>query len=493
MGTAALLLIALAAIAVLLVLVIRFEFSAYVSLLLVAMGTALVAGVPIGEVVPTMIEGMGKVLGSVAIIVGLGSMLGRMIEVSGGADALANRFTAALGPKRVIAAVTAAAFILGIPIFFDVGFIILAPIVFAFAKSSGLHPLKFGLPVGGVLLTVHVALPPHPGPVAAAAQVGADVGLLTLIGLVICAIVGVLGFFIAKRFTVDRIQLAESPALAGMRATDDLDATTAEQTSAEQTSVEQATATSTATVASTSGGKDGGTGTGGGVRTARRTASAGLVTFLILLPIAMIMAGSVTATALEKGHALRDVAGFIGAPTTALLVGVIVAYFTLGPRMGWGKTRRTEILDSALPMVAVIIFVTGAGGVFGNVLVKTGIGKALSESLHDLGMPLILAGYIICLALRAAQGSATVAILTAGGLIQPAIAAGNYSSLQVVVLTLATCFGGLGLSHINDSGFWIVTKWQGLSVADGLKTWTVLTTVMSLIGFALCWLLWLVI
>lgn len=488
MGTAALLLIALAAIAVLLVLVIRFEFSAYVSLLLVAMGTALVAGVPIGEVVPTMIEGMGKVLGSVAIIVGLGSMLGRMIEVSGGADALANRFTAALGPKRVIAAVTAAAFILGIPIFFDVGFIILAPIVFAFAKSSGLHPLKFGLPVGGVLLTVHVALPPHPGPVAAAAQVGADVGLLTLIGLVICAIVGVLGFFIAKRFTVDRIQLAESPALAGMRATDDLDATTAEQTS-----VEQATATSTATVASTSGGKDGGTGTGGGVRTARRTASAGLVTFLILLPIAMIMAGSVTATALEKGHALRDVAGFIGAPTTALLVGVIVAYFTLGPRMGWGKTRRTEILDSALPMVAVIIFVTGAGGVFGNVLVKTGIGKALSESLHDLGMPLILAGYIICLALRAAQGSATVAILTAGGLIQPAIAAGNYSSLQVVVLTLATCFGGLGMSHINDSGFWIVTKWQGLSVADGLKTWTVLTTVMSLIGFALCWLLWLVI
>lgn len=169
-----------------------------------------------------------------------------------------------------------------------------------------------------------------------------------------------------------------------------------------------------------------------------------------------------------------------------------MAYFLLGSSMDWSLTRRTEIMDSALPMVAIIIFVTGAGGVFGNVLVKTGIGTALSESLHDLGLPLIVAGYLICLALRAAQGSATVAILTAGGLIQPAIAAGGYSSLQVGVLTLATCFG-LGLSHINDSGFWIVTKWQGLSVADGLKTWTVLTTVMSLTGFLLCCLLWLVV
>ncbi|MBK9102699.1 MAG: GntP family transporter [Austwickia sp.] len=476
MGTLALLLIALAAIAVLLVLVIKLEFSAYVSLLLVAMGTALVAGVPIAEVVPTMIEGMGKVLGSVAIIVGLGSMLGRMIEVSGGADALANRFTQALGPKWVIAAVTAAAFILGIPIFFDVGFIILAPIVFAFAKTSGLHPLKFGLPVGGVLLTVHVALPPHPGPVAAAAQVGADVGLMTLIGLVICAIVGVLGYLIAARFRVERIQLADSPALAGMTAGGSTGGSA--DTSAAIEDRQPAT---------------GSAGSGGTATLTKRTASAGLVSFLILLPIVMIMAGSVAATALEKGHPVRDLAGFIGQPTTALLVGVIVAYFTLGSRMGWNKVRRTEILDSALPMVAIIIFVTGAGGVFGNVLVKTGIGKALAESLHDMGLPLIVAGYIICLALRAAQGSATVAILTAGGLLQPAIAAGNYSSLQVVILTLAICFGGLGLSHINDSGFWIVTKWQGLSVADGLKTWTVLTTVMSLIGFGICCLIWLVI
>ncbi len=461
MGVGALLAIALGAILILLVLVIRYEFSAYVSLLLVAMGTGIVAGMPIADVVPAMIEGMGKVLGSVAIIVGLGSMLGRMVEVSGGAEVLATKFTHVLGQKRVIAAVTAAAFILGIPVFFDVGFIILAPLVFAFAKVAGLHPVKLGLPVAGVLLTVHVALPPHPGPVAAAASMGADAGLMTLIGLVLCAIVGVAGFFAARLFQVDAIQLLDSPATAALAGSGDDPA-------------------------------EGSTAGPGGSATAvaTRRPGAGTVTGLILLPIVMIMVGSVAATVLPKGDAFRDFASYLGQPATALLVSVIVAYFVIGGRMGWDKTERSKVLDSALTMVAVIIFVTGAGGVFGNILVKTGIGDALADQLDAMGLPLIVAGYIICLALRAAQGSATVAFLTAGALIQPSFAAGGYTPLQVVVLTLATCFGGLGLSHINDSGFWIVTRYLGLSVGNGLRTWTILSTFMSLVGFVLCLGVW---
>ena len=211
MGTAALLLTALVAVAILLVLVIRLELPAFLALLLVSMGTAIVTGIPLANVVPVMIAGMGKVLGSVAIVVGLGSMLGRLIEVSGGADNLARRFTEVLGARRVIAALTAASFILGIPVFFDVGFIILAPIVFGFAKVAKIHPMKIALPVGVVLLTVHVALPPHPGPVAAAALLNADVGLVTLIGLVICALVGVVGYFAAKLFKVDTLILGPSP------------------------------------------------------------------------------------------------------------------------------------------------------------------------------------------------------------------------------------------------------------------------------------------
>jgi GntP family gluconate:H+ symporter len=451
MGTAALLIIAVVAVAVLLVLVIKVEVPAFVALLLVSMGTALATGIPLANVVPVMVAGMGKVLGSVAIVVGLGSMLGRLIEVSGGADNLARRFTEVLGPAHVVAALTAASFILGIPVFFDVAFIILAPIVFGFAKVAKIHPMKIALPVGATLLTVHVALPPHPGPVAAAALLNADVGLVTLVGLVICAAVGVVGFFAAKLFNVDKLVLGPSPATEAI-------ADDAPQT--------------------------------GSLGTKETVPGAATVVMLVVLPILLIMVGSVAATVLPKGHALLPFASFLGAPATALLVGLLVAYVLIGNKAQWNKTERSSIADSALPIVAIIIFVTGAGGVFGNVLVESKIGTALSQSLTAMGMPLIVAAFVISLALRAAQGSATVAILTTAGLLAQAVTAGGYSPLQVALVTLAIGFGGLGLSHINDSGFWIVTKYLGLSVADGLKTWTTLTTVCGVTGFLLTWAVW---
>lgn len=454
MGTAALLTIAILAVAVLLILVIKLELPAFVALLLVSMGTALVTGIPMANVVPVMVAGMGKVLGSVAIVVGLGSMLGRLIEVSGGADNLARRFTEVLGTHRVVAALTAASFILGIPVFFDVGFIILAPIVFGFAKVAKIHPMKIALPVGAALLTVHVALPPHPGPVAAAALLNADVGLMTLVGLVICAIVAVVGFFVAKIFKVDQLILGPSPATEAI----------ADEATQNRPTETKGTVPSAATVV-----------------------------MLIVLPILLIMVGSVAATVLPKGHEMLPFASFIGAPATALMIGLLVAYLLIGNTAQWDKRQRGLIADSALPIVAIIIFVTGAGGVFGNVLVESKIGSALSQSLTAMGMPLIVAAFVISLALRAAQGSATVAILTTAGLLSQAVAAGSYTSFQVVLITLAISFGGLGLSHINDSGFWIVTKYLGLSVADGLKTWTTLTTVCGLVGFLLTWLVWLMV
>lgn len=449
MGTLALLGIALGAVLVMLFLVIKVELPAFVAMLLVSMGAALVAGIPVGDVVPVMVAGMGKVLGSVAIVVGLGSMLGHLIEASGGADNLARTFTEKLGEKRVIAALCIAAFILGIPVFFDVGFIILAPIIFGFAKVANLNPLKVALPVGAILLTVHVALPPHPGPVAAAAQLSADVGLVTLLGLVICAVVGVVAFFAAKMFNVDRIVLGASPASEAVSSHESVDRA--------------------------------------------KVPGAGTVTGLIILPIALIMVGSVLLTVLSEDSIFRPYASFIGSPTTALLIGLLVAYIVVGNKARWNKSKRSAVADAALPTVAIIIFVTGAGGVFGNVLVESGIGGALSDSLTALGMPLIIACFVISLALRAAQGSATVAILTTAGLLTEAIGSGGYSPVQVALLCLAIGFGGLGLSHINDSGFWIVTKYLGLSVGDGLKTWTVLTTICGLAGFAVTWLVWLVV
>lgn len=454
MSAATLLGIAIGAIIVLLFLVIQVKMSAFVAILLVATGTALATGIPVEEIVPVLQQGMGNTLGSVMIVVGLGAMLGRVIEVAGGADSLAHSFTRMLGEKRVIAAVTAAAFVLGIPIFFDVGFIILAPIVFGFARVANINPLKIGLPVGGALLTVHVALPPHPGPVAAAEIIGADIGMMLAIGLPISAVTAVVGYMTAKLIRTESISLLDSPAMKA----ENLGA--AEEVKAAYNSV----------------------------ATRVQSIGAGTVMLLILLPILQIMMGTVGNMMLEEGSTAQRWLSMIGSSAIALLTGVIVAYLVVGKKMGWSLEKRGSVLDSALPDVAVIVFVTGAGGVFANVLVQSGIGGALADSLVALNMPIILAGFLISAALRASQGSATVAILTSAGLMSEPIAAAGYSNIQAVLVTLAIAFGGLGLSHINDSGFWIVTKYLGLSVKDGLRTWTVLTTVLGVVGFLLTWL-----
>jgi GntP family gluconate:H+ symporter len=403
-----------------------------------------------------MTAGMGGVLGSVTIIIGLGAMLGRMIEHSGGAESLAQRFSKALGPKRTIAALTSAAFVLGIPVFFDVGFIILAPIIYGFAKVAKVSPLKFGLPMAGVMLTVHVALPPHPGPVAAAGLLNADIGWLTIIGLVICIPVGIIGYFAAKYLNRKAyplsIEVLEQLQLASPEPAPEDRAPLSDRIN---------------------------------------PPSAGLITALIVIPIAIIMLGTVSATLLPAGSPIRDALSLIGSPGVALMIALVLAFYFLAIRRGWSLQHTSDVMGGALPTAAVVIMVTGAGGVFGKVLVESGVGKALADVLTTIGLPLIPAAFIISLALRASQGSATVAILTTGGLLSEAVIGLN--PMQLVLVTLATCFGGLGLSHVNDSGFWIVTKYLGLSVADGLKTWTVLTTLLGLSGFAFTWLLWLVV
>lgn len=445
MSTLSLLGIAIVAVVVLLFLVIRVQLSAFVSLLLVSVGTALAAGIPVAKVVPTMVDGMGKTLGSVMIVVGLGAMLGKIVEVAGGADSLATSFTEKLGQKRVIAAVTIAAFILGIPVFFDVAFIVIAPIVFGFAKVAKINPLKIGLPVAAVLLSVHVAMPPHPGPVAAAGILGVDAGQMIIFALPLCAISGIVGFFLVKKIKVDHINLLDSPAASALASTE----------------------------------------TPGGDRPA--PPKAWIVCAVILLPIIQIMAGTTGTMLTEKDSTAYNILSLIGASAFALLTAVIVAYLVIGRQQRWNLAERGQILDSALPAVAVIVFVTGAGGVFASVLVASGIGTALSQTLINTHLPIIATAYLLTAALRASQGSATVAILTTAGLLAEPIAAAGYTPIQATLVCIALGFGGLGYSHINDSGFWIVTKYLGLSVKDGLKTWTVASTIFSILGFLFTW------
>ena len=463
MSALALLAIAAAGVALLLVAVIKFKIPAFLALLVVSVLVALVAGIPLPDIVKTVTEGMGGTLGSVAILVGLGAMLGKMIEVSGGAQALAGKFTQLLGPRRVIAALTSAAFLLAIPVFFDVGFIILIPIIYGFSKAAGVNPVKIGLPVGGIMLAIHVVVPPHPGVVGGAGILNADIGWTTIIGLLTCIPVGVLGYFVAKR-----LNRRDYPMLSG----------TAEQFrlfGTGKSDVEQ----------------DATPGGGVAVKTAAKTApSPAMIITLIVLPILMIMVGTVGAVVLPKGSTAADIAAFVGAPLIALLTALGLAYYFLGIRRGWSSQHTGEVMDSALAPTAIVILVTGAGGVFGKVLTVSGIGTALAEGLQSIGLPLILMAFILAAVLRASQGSATVAIITTSGLLAASVADGGYTPVQTALILVAIGFGALGLSHINDSGFWIVTRYLGLSVADGLRTWTVLTTILGVAGFALTFLVW---
>ncbi len=265
MSTITLLYIALAGVIMLLLLVIKAKVQPFVALLLVSLLVALAAGIPAGEVGKVMIAGMGGVLGSVTIIIGLGAMLGRMIEHSGGAESLANYFSRKLGDKRTIAALTLAAFFLGIPVFFDVSFIILAPIIYGFAKVAKISPLKFGLPVAGIMLTVHVAVPPHPGPVATAGLLHADIGWLTIIGIAISIPVGIVGYFAAK--IINKRQYAMSVEVL-------------EQMQLAPASEEGATKLSDKI----------------------NPPGVALVTSLIVIPIAIIMTGTVSATLMPPSH-----------------------------------------------------------------------------------------------------------------------------------------------------------------------------------------------
>ncbi|WP_337029839.1 GntP family transporter [Pantoea agglomerans] len=448
MSTALLLAIATASIVILLLLVIKAKVHPFVALLIVSLLVAIATGIPAEKIMETIITGMGGLLGHITIIIVLGAMLGAIIEASGGAESLAQRFSKTLGLKRTVAALTMAAFILGIPVFFEVGFIIVIPLIYGFTKVARVSPLKFGLPMAGVMLTVHVALPTHPGAAAAAGILHTDMGWLMILGIAISVPVGIIGYYVAKfmnrRHYPLSVEVLEQLQMARPE----------------------------------------------GQEKKNEPAPPGALTIsgLIVVPIVLIVLGTLSHTLLAEGSLLRSVMTVIGTPPIALLIALGLAAWLLGVRRGWSKDKLEDLTGRAIPTSASVILVAGAGGAFGKVLVESGVGKALAVTLETLHLPLVPAAFILSLALRASQGSATVAILTTSGLLTQAVT--GVTDMQRVLVTLAACFGGLGLSHVNDAGFWVVTRYLGLSVADGLRTWTVLTTLMGLSGFALTWLSW---
>lgn len=478
-SAATLLLIAAAAVAVLLFLIMKVKLHAFVALVLVSVLTAVAAGIPLGDVPDALLFGFADTIGSVALLVGFGVMLGRLLEVTGGAQVLADTLISRFGADRAPVALGVAALLFGFPIFFDAGLVVFLPIILTVARRFGGSLLLYALPAAGGFAAMHALVPPHPGPVAAAEALDAEIGLTLLVGVPVAVASWYVGVLLVSRFMGHRIHVDVPETLFGP-----LNGGRDDQ--------------------STGGERRGGPGAvGAAVRddegsTLTRTAPAfSTVLGLLLLPMVLISFETVLATLItggwvEEGAGWAELLMLLGNTTVALLITVLVAIAVLGRRQG-SMADVSTILDQALGPVCSIILITGAGGMFGGVLELSGIGEALSSSLSDLGMSLILQAFVVATLLRVAQGSATVALTTAAGLVAPAAAAANLGDFQLTLLVLAIAAGATVLSHVNDSGFWLVSRFFGMDEKTTLKTWTVMETTLGVSVFVICAALWTVV
>ncbi|MHA6574802.1 GntT/GntP/DsdX family permease [Pseudomonas yamanorum] len=470
-------------IALLLFLVLKYKFQPFVALMLVSILVALVAGVKPADLVATIEGGMGKTLGHIAIIIALGAMIGRIIELSGGAEALAKTLIERFGNRRTPLALTVAGFIIGVPVFFEVGVIILMPLAYGVARRARKPLLMFALPMCAALLTVHAFLPPHPGAVAAASQLRADLGRVLMFGLPLTAFLCYVGYRVAGGMTRRFYPMSDDirAEVYGPHVTnDDLrawhngNAQNVEQGAGAiaHRGLEESTSSLVAKLPPAP------------------APGFGLIVSLILLPIILILLGTLATSLLPIESTLRAIMTVLGAPLVALLLDTLLCAWLLGSRRGWSRTQVSDVIGSALPGVAMVILIAGAGGVFGKVLVDTGIGAVVSDLLRTTGLPVLALGFLLTMLLRAVQGSTTVALVTTAGIISPLIATLNLTPNHMALLCLAMGGGGLAMSHINDAGYWIFTKLAGLNVADGLRTWTVITTLLGTLGFLVTLLIW---
>jgi len=426
----------LGSVALLLALILVGRMHAFVALIISSMALGLSAGMEPLSVVGSVKGGLGNALGSIAIILALGAMIGRFIEHSGGGRVLADWFLDRFGQGRANWAVLAGAFIVGLPIFFDVGFIILAPIIWNLARESKRSILYFGLPVAAALTVTHALVPPHPAPAAAAAALGADLGKTIVYGILVSIPMAVIGGIFYGGWIAKKI-FAPVPAIAESLAAHEREDTLPPP-------------------------------------------SVSMVLFVLLLPIGLIFAATFAGLLDLPGKSLLL---FLGDPVTALTVALFATMGFLGFGRRLSRDQVTKMATESLGPIASLLLITGAGGSFKQVITDCGVGPYAGNLLAASGISPLVVAYLIAGLLRIAQGSATVAIITAAGIVAPIVE--NIPGYTPEMIVLAVACGGTMLSHVNDSGFWIVNQYLGLSVPQTLKSWSVMKIIVSLVGFAI--------
>jgi gluconate:H+ symporter, GntP family len=423
---------ALIAVVCLILLIAVFKLNPFITLFLVSLGLAVAAGMPPASIMHSFESGMGSTLGHIAIIVALGTMLGKMMAESGGADRIAQTLIAFFGEKRVHWAMMVIGLIVGLPAFFEVGFVLLIPIAFTVARRTRTSLLLVGIPMVAGLSVVHGLVPPHPAALLAVTIYKADVGRTILYALLIGIPTAILAGPLFAKFIAPRVQLRNDNPMAAELMEHD---------------------------------------------TKRRLPSFGITLFTILLPVFLMLIGSWADAIATLGSALNQGLHLIGNDDMALLIGVLVSFFTLGRLRGFTRETILRFSNECLAPTATITLLVGAGGGFGRVLQDCGVSQAIVRVALMSHVPLLLLAWTLAALMRLATGSSTVAMSTAAGIIAPI--AFHTAGVSPELLAIATGAGSLIFSHVNDGGFWLVKEYFNMSVPETLKTWSVCETIIS--------------
>lgn len=433
---------------VLLLLIMGLKLNTFISLIIVSFGVAISLGIPLGEIVASIEKGLGGTLGHLALIFGLGAMLGKLIADSGGAQRIAMTLVNKFGEKNIQWAVVVSSFIIGVALFFEVGLVLLIPIVFAISKELKLSILYLGIPMAAALSVTHGFLPPHPGPTVIAGEYGANLGEVLLYGFIIAIptvlLAGPLFTKLAKKLVPESF-------------------------------------TKTGNIASLGEQK---------VYKLEDTPGFGISVFTAMLPV-ILMSIATIITLLQKTMGFADnsflaIIRFIGDASISMLISILVAIYTMGLARNIPIKTVMQSCTTAITQIGMMLLIIGGGGAFKQVLIDGGVGDYVAELFKGTTLSPVLLAWIIAAILRIALGSATVAALTTAGLVIPLL---GQSDVNLALVVLATGAGSLIASHVNDAGFWMFKEYFGLSMKETFATWTLLETIISVSGLAFILLL----
>ncbi|MER5887605.1 gluconate:H+ symporter [Streptomyces sp. NPDC001941] len=445
-GNAQLGIAVLAGIAVIVLLITRFKLHAFLALTIGSLALGAFAGAPLGATVDSFTGGLGKTVASVGVLIALGAILGRLLADSGGADQIVDTILARAGGRAMPWAMVLIASVIGLPLFFEVGIVLLIPVVLLVAKRGNYSLMRIGIPALAGLSVMHGLIPPHPGPLVAIDALGANLGVTLALGVLVAVPTVVIAGPLFARYAARWVDIPAPEKMIPARPSEDVE----------------------------------------------RRPGFGATVATVLLPVVLMLAKALVDIVVDDpDNGVQKVTDVVGSPLIALLAAVLVGLFTLGRAAGFGKDRLASTVEKSLAPIAGVLMIVGAGGGFKQTLIDVGVGQMILDLSRDWSVPALLLAWLIAVAIRLATGSATVATISAAGLVAPL--AEGMSTGQTALLVLAVGAGSLFLSHVNDAGFWLVKEYFGMDVGQTLKTWSLMETIISVVGIGFVLLLSLVV